>query len=84
MISGLKLAQTGDTFLLSKSLASALETNKLINKLVEDSTRIESTEDLMEDDIDIENLLHANLGEVDLSDILNLNGIILKILTSLT
>jgi len=47
--------------------------NKLINKLMEDKTRIESTEDLMEDDIDIDNLLHANLGEVDLSDILNLN-----------
>jgi len=47
--------------------------NKLINKLMEDRTRIESTEDLMEDDIDIDNLLHANLGEVDLSDILNLN-----------
>ena len=47
--------------------------NKLINKLMEDRTRIESTEDFMEHGIDIDNLLDANLGEVDLSDILNLN-----------
>ena len=45
--------------------------NKLINKLIGDKTRIESTQDVMEEDIDIDNLLHANLGEVDLSDILN-------------
>ena len=45
--------------------------NQLINKLIEDKTRIESTQDVMEEDIDIDNLLHANLGEVDLSDILN-------------
>ena len=47
--------------------------NKLINKLIEDKTRIESTQDVVEDDIDIDNLLHANLGEVDISDILNFN-----------
>ena len=47
--------------------------NKLINKLIEDKTRIESTQDIVEDDIDIDNLLHANLGEVDINDILNFN-----------
>jgi len=48
--------------------------NKLINKLIEDKTRIESINDGLEDDLDIDNLLHANLGEVDLSDLLNLTG----------
>ena len=48
--------------------------NKLINKLIEDKTRIEPIDDGLEDNIDIDKLLHANLGEVDLSDILNLTG----------
>ena len=48
--------------------------NKLINKLMEDKTRIESTNDPMEEDVDIDNLLTANLGEVDLNDILNLSN----------
>jgi len=47
--------------------------NKLINKLIEDKTRIESTNDIMEEDID--SLLHANLGDdVDLDDIFNLSN----------
>jgi len=47
--------------------------NKLINKLIEDKTRIESVGSNMEEDIDIDNLLHANLGEVDLSELLNIS-----------
>jgi len=50
--------------------------NKLINKLMEDRTRIEATNDTMEGDIDIDNLLTANFGgeEVDLNDLLNLSN----------
>ena len=57
-----------------KEKSSEIESkNKLINKLIEDKTRIESTSDIMEEDIDIDNLLHANLGEVDLSELLNIS-----------
>jgi len=45
--------------------------NKLINKLIEDKTKIDPMNDGLEDALYIDNLLHANLGEVDLSDILN-------------
>lgn len=41
-----------------------IEDKKKINKLMEDRTRIESTEDFMEHGIDIDNLLDANLGSV--------------------
>jgi len=57
-----------------KDKSIELETkNKLINKLMENKTQTESSSDNMENDIDIDNLLSANLGEVDFSDILNLN-----------
>ena len=47
--------------------------NKLLNKLMEEKTRIDS---VIEEDIDIDNLLHANLGEgdVELDDILNMSS----------
>ena len=57
-----------------KEKSSEIESkNRLINKLIEDKTRIESTSGIMEEDIDIDNLLHANLGEVDLSELLNIS-----------
>jgi len=49
--------------------------NKLINKLMEDKMRIDASNDVIEENIDIDNLLNANLGEgdVDLDDILNMS-----------
>ena len=51
-----------------KGKCSEIESkNKLINKLIEDKTRIESTNEVMEEEFDIDNLLHVNLGEVYLT-----------------
>merc|ERR1719233_102007 len=50
--------------------------NKLLNKLMEDKTRMDVGNDVIEEDIDIDNLLSANLGEgdMDLDDILNMSN----------
>ena len=37
--------------------------NKRINKLMEERTRIESTDDSLEDDLDIDNLMHLKLND---------------------
>jgi len=50
--------------------------NKLLNKLMEDKTRMDTKNDVIEEEIDIVNLLNANLGDgdVDLDDILNMSN----------
>ena len=50
--------------------------NKLLNKLMEDKTRMDVGNDVIEEDIDIDNLLSANLGggDMDLDDILNMSN----------
>jgi len=47
--------------------------NKVINKLIENQTRIESTSSggIIDDEIDIDNLLHANLGDMAIGNLLN-------------
>jgi hypothetical protein len=46
--------------------------NKQINKLIEDKTSIEASHVAMENEVDIDNLLHANLGDLTIKDIINL------------
>merc|ERR1719233_676800 len=50
--------------------------NKLLNKLMEDKMRMDTKNDVIEEEIDIVNLLNANLGDgdVDLDDILNMSN----------
>jgi len=48
--------------------------NKLLNKLIEDKTKIEASVDVIEEEVDIDNLLHANL-DLSMKDILDLTDV---------
>jgi len=48
--------------------------NKLLNKLIEDKTKIEASIDVIEEEVDIDNLLHANL-DLTMKDILDLTDV---------
>ena len=44
----------------------------MVNSLIEEITMMEAKQDVIEDEIDIENLLQANLGDMTIKDILNM------------
>ena len=44
----------------------------MVNSLIEEITMMEAKQDVIEDEIDIDNLLQANLGDMTIKDILNM------------
>ena len=49
--------------------------NKKINTLIEEITMMEARHDVMENEIDIENLLQCNLGELSMKDMMNMTDV---------